>query len=55
MAVGWFRDGDLQQPIDARVADPVKLTRSRLPEGESLKYCEICEKTHRPCHSRHLF
>jgi hypothetical protein len=42
MAVGWFRDGDVQQQIDASVADSVKLARSRLPEGESLKHCEIC-------------
>lgn len=44
MAVGWSRDGDVQQQIDASVADSVKLARSRLPEGESLKYCEICEE-----------
>ena len=44
MAVGWSRDGDVQQQIDASVADAVKLARSRLPEGESLKHCEMCEE-----------
>ena len=44
MAVGWSRDGDVQQQIDASVSDAVKLARSRLPEGESLRHCEMCEK-----------
>ena len=44
MAVGWSRDGDVQQQIDAGVADAVKLARSRLPEGESLRHCEMCEE-----------
>ena len=44
MAVGWSRDGDVQQQIDASVSDAVKLARSRLPEGESLRYCEMCEE-----------
>ena len=44
MAAGWSRDGDVQQQIDASVADAVKLARSRLPEGESLRNCEMCEE-----------
>lgn len=44
MAVGWSREGDVQQQIDASVADAVKLARSRLPEGESLRHCEMCEE-----------
>lgn len=44
MAVGWSRDGDVQQQIDAGVADAVKLARSRLPQGESLRHCEMCEE-----------
>ncbi|MFO7495242.1 MAG: DksA/TraR family C4-type zinc finger protein [Desulfobacterales bacterium] len=44
MAVGWSRDGDVQQQIDASVAEAVKLARSRLPEGESLRHCEMCEE-----------
>lgn len=44
MAVGWSRDGDVQQQIDASVADAVRLARSRLPGGESPGHCEICEE-----------
>ena len=44
MAVGWARDGSVQAQIDASVADAVKLARQRLPEGEGLTHCEICEE-----------
>ena len=44
MAVGWSRDGDVQQQIDAGVSDAVQLARSRLPKGESLRHCEMCEE-----------
>ena len=43
MAIGWAREGAVQEQIDATVADAVKLARSRLPEGEGLIYCEECE------------
>jgi len=43
MAVGWARDGSVQDQIDASVGDAVKLARQRLPEGESLTHCEECE------------
>ncbi len=43
MAVGWSRDGDVQDQIDATVEDGVQLARSRLPDGESLTQCEECE------------
>ena len=43
MAVGWSRDGGVQEQIDASVDDAVKLARSRLPRGASLTHCEICE------------
>ncbi|MEJ2170600.1 MAG: DksA/TraR family C4-type zinc finger protein [Desulfobacterales bacterium] len=43
MAVGWTRDGGVQDQIDASIKDAVKLARSRLPEGESLTHCEECE------------
>ena len=42
MAVGWTRDGGVQDQIDASIEDAVKLARSRLPDGESLTHCEEC-------------
>ena len=43
MAVGWSRDGAVQDQIDAGVEDAVELARSRLPDGEGLTHCEECE------------
>ena len=43
MAVGWTRDGGVQNQIDASVKDAVKLARSRLPDGGGLTHCEECE------------
>jgi phage/conjugal plasmid C-4 type zinc finger TraR family protein len=43
MAVGWSRDGAVQEQIDATVESAVQLARSRLPDGESLTHCEGCE------------
>jgi phage/conjugal plasmid C-4 type zinc finger TraR family protein len=43
MAVGWARDGAVQEQIDASVRDAVKRARSRLTDGESLTHCEQCE------------
>jgi len=43
MAVGWSRDGAVQEQIDATVESGVQLAKSRLPEGESLTHCEECE------------
>ena len=43
MAVGWSRDGAVQEQIDATVESSVQLARSRLPDGESLTHCEECE------------
>ena len=42
MAVGWSRDGDVHEQIDATVKSGVQLARSRLPKGESLTHCEEC-------------
>ena len=42
MAVGWSRDGAVQEQIDARVESAVQLDRSRLSDGESLTHCEEC-------------
>ena len=44
MAVGWAREGAVQEQIDATIDDGVELARSRLPKGESLAYCEECEQ-----------
>ena len=44
MAVGWARDGSVQDQIDASVGDAVKLARQSLPEGEGLTHCETCEE-----------
>lgn len=49
MAGGWFRDGAIQDQIDASIEDAVKLARSRmsegcrLSEGKGLTHCEECE------------
>lgn len=43
MAGGWSRDGAVQDQIDASLEDAIALARSRLPEGDSLTYCEECE------------
>jgi RNA polymerase-binding transcription factor DksA len=42
MAVGWARDGAVQDQIDACVEDAVKLARQRLPRGESKTRCVEC-------------
>jgi phage/conjugal plasmid C-4 type zinc finger TraR family protein len=42
MAVGWARDGAVQEQIDANVDDAVKRARSALPRGPSLEHCEDC-------------
>ena len=42
MAVGWARDGAVQEQIDATVESEVARARSRLPAGESLRTCEEC-------------
>lgn len=44
MAVGWAKDGAVQEQIDAGVADAVKRARSRLGKGESRTHCEACEE-----------
>ena len=43
MAVGWAKEGAVQEQIDATIADAVELARSRLPAGESLTECEECD------------
>lgn len=43
MAGGWAHDGAVQEQIDASVADAVQRARSKLPLGESLSHCELCD------------
>ena len=43
MAVGWSRDGAVQEQIEATVESAIQLARSRLPDGEGLNHCEECE------------
>ena len=42
MAVGWSKDGAVQDQIDAGVQDAVERARSRLAAGEGLAFCEQC-------------
>lgn len=42
MAVGWSRDGAVQEQIDATVDTAVQLAKSRLPEGASATHCREC-------------
>lgn len=42
MAGGWYKDGAVQDQIDASVEDAVKAARERLAHGESLSECENC-------------
>jgi phage/conjugal plasmid C-4 type zinc finger TraR family protein len=44
MAVGWSRDGNVQDQIDATVQSAVEQARSRLPAGESATHCEECDE-----------
>ena len=42
MAGGWARDGAVQDQIDDSVNDAVSAARSRLPTGDSARYCDEC-------------
>ena len=44
MAGGWARDGAVEEQIEDSVRDAVAGARSRLPAGESLKWCEDCSE-----------
>ena len=44
MAVGWARDGAVQEEIDAGIGDEVSRARDRLPKGESRTHCALCEE-----------
>lgn len=42
MAVGWSKDGAVQDQIDASVADALSAVRGRMPKGESAEFCDEC-------------
>ena len=42
MSGGWAHDGAVQDQIDASVNDAVQRARNKLPHGESLSHCEVC-------------
>jgi len=42
MAVGWAKDGAVQDEIDSTVEEALERVRRHAPSGESLKSCEVC-------------
>lgn len=42
MAVGFTKDGAVQDQIDATIEDAVNRVRDRLPHGKSRTSCEEC-------------
>ncbi len=43
MAVGWSRDGAVQDQIDTTLQEALERARSWLPAGESATHCDECE------------
>lgn len=43
MAIGWAREGAVQDQIDASVNDAVQYARSNLASGSSAELCEECD------------
>jgi RNA polymerase-binding transcription factor DksA len=44
VAVGWAKDGAVQDEIDSRVEEALERARRRKPTGQSLARCEACER-----------
>jgi phage/conjugal plasmid C-4 type zinc finger TraR family protein len=44
MAVGWAKDGAVQEQIDASVSDAVAAARNKMPKGKSATHCMVCEE-----------
>ena len=44
MAVGWAKDGAVQDEIDSKVEEALERARLDAPTGESLEFCESCKK-----------
>lgn len=42
MAGGWYKDGAIQEQIDASVDDAVAKARGNINKGPSLSHCEHC-------------
>lgn len=42
MAIGWAKDGAVQDQIDASIDDAVKAARARLPQGDGRDDCAEC-------------
>ena len=45
MAVGWSKDGAVQEQIDSTVEEALDRARRDAPTGESLERCENCDAT----------
>ena len=43
MAVGWAKDGAVQDEIDSTVEEALERARRDAPKGRSLEFCEACE------------
>jgi phage/conjugal plasmid C-4 type zinc finger TraR family protein len=43
LAGGWYKDGAVQEQIDADVADAVAQLKQRQASGPSLSHCEECD------------
>ena len=44
MAVGWSKDGEVQEQIDSTVEEALDRLRREAPQGEGLEVCEACEE-----------
>lgn len=44
MAVGWAKDGAVQDEIDSTVEEALARARRDTPTGESLESCEVCDQ-----------
>jgi len=42
LAVGWSKDGAVQEEIDSTVEEALDRVRRRTPTGEGLESCEAC-------------
>ena len=45
MAVGWAKDGAVQDEIDSKVEEALERARREAPAGESLEECEVCDRS----------